>query len=158
MRVQGGFWSIIANGITSKSYTVTGLTLGTTYEFTVEAQNSVGYSTPSSQVVIFHAMVPTAPSAPTLTNDDTSVIIDWVAPANNGAEITRYTILIRESNDVTYTEHTADCDGSDATIISNTHCEVPLAVLTASPYQLLLGEGIFAKVIATNTKGDSAAS
>jgi hypothetical protein len=99
---------------------VTGLTLGTTYEFTVEAQNSVGYSTPSSQVVIFHAMIPTAPSAPTITNDETTVIINWIAPSNNGASITSYKVLIRESDDVTFTEDSVNCDGSDATIISAT--------------------------------------
>jgi hypothetical protein len=113
---------------------VTGLILGTNYEFDVEAQNLVGYSSPSASVSFLHALVPSTPSAPTLTNDDTSVIIDWVAPASNGSPITRYTILIRESDEVTYTEHVADCDGSDPTIISNTHCEVPLAALTAHPY------------------------
>jgi hypothetical protein len=85
-------------------------------------------------------------------------VINWVAPNNHGAEITSYTVLIRESDDVTFTEHVADCDGSDPTIVANTQCIVPLAALTASPYELNLGEGIFAKVIATNVKGDSAAS
>jgi hypothetical protein len=137
---------------------VTGLVLGTTYEFTVEAQNSVGYSNPSESISFLHAIPPATPSAPTLVNDDTSVIIDWVAPNSNGAEITSYTILLRESDDVTFTEDAINCDGSDATIISNTHCEVPLSVLTAAPYLLSLGEGIFAKVIATNVKGDSVTS
>jgi hypothetical protein len=36
-RVQGGSYSVIATGVTLTSYTVTGLTLGTTYEFTVES-------------------------------------------------------------------------------------------------------------------------
>jgi hypothetical protein len=158
MREQGGDYSTIATGITAKSYTATGLVLGTTYEFTVEARNSVGLSSPSASVTFLHAIPPATPSAPTLTNDDTSVIIDWVAPNNHGAVITSYSILIRESDEVTFTEHVADCDGSDPTILSNTHCEVPLAALTASPYDLELGEGIFAKVIATNIKGDSSAS
>jgi hypothetical protein len=36
-RVLGGSYAIAASGITTQSYTVTGLTLGITYEFTVEA-------------------------------------------------------------------------------------------------------------------------
>jgi hypothetical protein len=44
MRELGGEYAVIATGITTKSFTVPNLVLGTTYEFTVEAQNSVGYS------------------------------------------------------------------------------------------------------------------
>jgi hypothetical protein len=47
MREQGGSYLAIATGVTTQSYTVTGLTLGTTYEFNIEAQNAVGYSDPS---------------------------------------------------------------------------------------------------------------
>lgn len=73
---------------------MTGLQLGTTYEFTVEAQNSVGFSSASSSVTIFHAMVPNAPNTPITTNSGTNVIVDWDEPANNGAALSRYTILI----------------------------------------------------------------
>lgn len=34
---QGGSYSVVATGLTTKAYTATGLTLATTYEFTVEA-------------------------------------------------------------------------------------------------------------------------
>jgi hypothetical protein len=36
-KVQGGSYSVVATGVTSTSYTVTDLTIGTTYEFTVES-------------------------------------------------------------------------------------------------------------------------
>jgi hypothetical protein len=105
-----------------------------------------------------HAIPPITPSAPTLINDDTSVIIDWVAPNSNGAPITSYTILIRESDELSFTEDAVSCNGANPTILSNTHCEVPLATLTQAPYSLSLGDGIFAKVVATNVKGDSVSS
>ena len=52
--VSGGSYSVIAVGVTSKSYTVTGLTIGTQYAFIVEAQNSVGFSSVSSSLSFTH--------------------------------------------------------------------------------------------------------
>lgn len=91
--------------------------MGTTYEFTVEARNSVGYSTSSVSVAFLHALPPEAPSAPTTTNSETNVIIDWTEPLNNGSPITSYTIII-EQNDGIFTADTTDCDGSDSTIFA----------------------------------------
>lgn len=71
---------MIATGITTQSYTVTGLSLGTTYEFTVEAQNSVGYSLTSTSVIFLHALVPNTPSTPVTANSGSNVIVDWSAP------------------------------------------------------------------------------
>jgi hypothetical protein len=155
MREQGGDYSVLAIGVTAQSYTASGLVLGTTYDFTVEARNSVGYSPVSSTLTFLHALVPATPSAPTVTNDDTSVIIDWTAPSDNGAEITGYKILIRESDDVTFTQESVSCESTNPTLLSTTQCEVPIATLTAAPYSLTIGEGIFVKVVATNSKGDS---
>jgi hypothetical protein len=47
MRLEGGEYSVIAYVVTIESYTATGLTLGATYEFTVEARNEIGYSSSS---------------------------------------------------------------------------------------------------------------
>lgn len=83
------------------------------------------------------------------------MIISWTPPSDNGAEITSYTISIRQSDGVTFTVDSVDCDGSDSTIVSQTQCTVPLATLTSAPYSLSFGDSIYAKVIATNVKGDS---
>ena len=93
-RVQGGSYSIIATSIATKAYTATGLTLGTTYEFSIEARNSNGYGLPSTDFTILHAISPESPSAPTTANSGTSVVIDWTAPNNNGATITSYVVTI----------------------------------------------------------------
>jgi hypothetical protein len=97
---------------------MTGLVLGTTYEFTIEAQNSVGYSSPSAILSFLHAIEPEAPSTLTTSNSGTGVIIDWTEPANNGAAITSYTILIEQS-DGTFSVDSTNCDGLDVTILSN---------------------------------------
>ena len=51
-----------------------------------------------------------------------------------------------------------NCDGSDPATISQMYCEIPFGVLAASPFSLVSGSSIFAKVIATNQIGDSVAS
>lgn len=117
MSIEGSAFITIATGILTKSYTVTGLTLGTNYDFVVEARNSVGYSPISDSVSILHAIPPDAPLAPTTANLNQDIILSWVAPSDNGAEILSYKVVIRESDLTTYTESTAICDGSDSTII-----------------------------------------
>jgi hypothetical protein len=155
MKEEGGSYTSITFGITSHSFTVTGLVLGTTYYFTVEARNSVGYSAPSNELSFLHAIVPEAPDAPTTTNSGTDVVIDWSAPSNNGAEITSYQILIRQSDGTTFSEDLTDCNGSATVIVLTTQCTVPISTLTAEPYSLNGGDSVTVKVIATNVKGDS---
>ena len=93
-RPVGGTYVIIATNIILHSYTATGLSLGTTYEFMVEGRNVNGYSVPSSDFSILHAIAPEVPSTPTTTNSGSNVIIDWSAPTSNGSTITSYTLLI----------------------------------------------------------------
>lgn len=40
-------------------------------------------------------------------------------------------------------------------IVTNRQCTVPIATLTALPYELLLGDNVYAKVIAINFYGES---
>ena len=54
--------SQVATGITTTSYTQTGLTPGNTYVFKVQASNSVGLSVSSSAFSIIAATVPDAPT------------------------------------------------------------------------------------------------
>ena len=42
-RVEGGSYLMIASGIIPTSYTATGLSIGLTYDFQIEARNSNGY-------------------------------------------------------------------------------------------------------------------
>ena len=134
------------------------MTLGITYEFKVEARNTNGYSSASSDFTILHATAPEIPSAPTTANSGTNVVIDWSAPTINGAAITSYTVTILQSDGSTYTEETVNCDGTDSTIITATQCTIPLSVLTSAPYSLSSSANVQAKVLATNVKGSSVAS
>ena len=77
--------------------TVTGLTNGTTYTFTVRAQNSSGQgpaSAASNAVVpVAPPAVPGAPLNPLATAGNGSATVTWAAPTSNGgAPITQYVV------------------------------------------------------------------
>ena len=73
--------------------TITGLTNGTAYTFTVSAHNAAGTgSTSASSAAVTPAAVPGAPTNVTATAGNASANVSWTAPANNGTTITSYTI------------------------------------------------------------------
>jgi PKD repeat protein len=81
--------------------TITGLVNGTTYTFTVTANNALGAG-PASQrsnavTPTSPSPAPTVPSAPTrvtasAAKASTAVTVSWAAPADGGSTITSYTI------------------------------------------------------------------
>ncbi|MGH8981632.1 MAG: fibronectin type III domain-containing protein, partial [Acidimicrobiales bacterium] len=75
----------------AQSCTITGLTNGTTYAFTVAATNGVGTGTPSSTASATPAGVPFAPATPTVTRGTSSIVVDWSPPGANGTPIVTYT-------------------------------------------------------------------
>jgi hypothetical protein len=74
--------------------TVTGLTNGTAYRFTVKATNTVGSSrssVPSNAVT--PAGLPRAPTKLAVTTGDRRATISWRAAARNGSAITSYRVV-----------------------------------------------------------------
>ncbi|HEY0277463.1 MAG TPA: DUF4082 domain-containing protein [Solirubrobacterales bacterium] len=84
----------VGAGETSK--TITGLTGGTSYTFTVAAVNAVGTSaasSPSNAVVPSGSTLPGAPTAVTATAKSSGALVTWTAPASEGGTpITGYKI------------------------------------------------------------------
>jgi len=78
------------------STTVSGLTNGTTYTFTVSATNVIGTgpaSSPSNAVTPSPPTVPGAPTGVTATAGNGSATVNWTAPGSNGGSvITSYTV------------------------------------------------------------------
>jgi hypothetical protein len=85
------------------------------------------------------------------------VIIDWVAPNDNGSPITSYRIRIKQK-DTVFEEELTNCDGLESDLVTNTQCIIPILTLEASPFLLDLGDSIIATVTATNKYGESAES
>jgi uncharacterized protein (TIGR02145 family) len=86
--------AITATGTTSP-ITISGLSLGSSYTFTVVATNAQGNSTAStaSNSIAIAATVPNAPTVGTATISGTTAQLAFTAPANTGgATITGYTV------------------------------------------------------------------
>jgi titin len=78
---------------TSTSKTVTGLSKGTQYNFTVAAVNDVGKGIRSSPMVSLTAVtIPGQPSAISAIRGDAKVTLSWFPPYDGGSTITGYKI------------------------------------------------------------------
>ena len=78
---------------TTTTRTITSLTNGTPYTFTVAASNAWGTGPPSPATDPVTAGAPTTPITPTATSGTASATVHWTAPStNNGSAITAYVI------------------------------------------------------------------
>ncbi len=86
---SGGFYAIVASGVTATGYTDTGLTNGTTYYYVVSAVNLGGESADSAQASATpQAPAPPAPTGLAATPGPLSLELSWSAVAN----ATHYTV------------------------------------------------------------------
>jgi FtsP/CotA-like multicopper oxidase with cupredoxin domain len=82
------------------SCTVTGLTNGTSYAFTVGAIISAYGMTATSGAsnIVTPATIPDPPASVVAVAGDTTASVAWAAPANNGSPITAYTVTSSPGN------------------------------------------------------------
>ena len=81
----------------ARSWTIPDLTNGVEYRVDVSALNASddGYSSSATATPV---AVPDAPGVPLLTPGDGQITVEWVAPEDNGASITRYRVLYKASS------------------------------------------------------------
>ena len=154
----GVTYTELITGLTETSYIATGLTRGTTYSFKVQARNDVGYGEQSSVLTVLAASKPDRPDAPTTSWTRDVVTVSWNEPETNGGPILSYSISVRDSTTLSYSTELTNCDGSNADIITNKSCDIPVSVLISSPFNLAWGDDVYAKISATNEKGSSSQS
>jgi hypothetical protein len=120
---------------TAITYTASSVTAGDSYQFKLRAQNALGWGDYGPIITVIPSSVPDQMATVTTSVQSVYAKITWSAPGANGADITSYKILIAQS-DGTMTEEATYCPGSDATLMSNAYCLVPMVALRASPYTL----------------------
>ena len=133
----GGFTSTVSG--TSSSATVTGLSNGTAYTFTIVATNADGDSDPSSESsAVTPLTVPGAPTDISGVSGVGQVVVSWSAPASNGGStITGYTVT--------------SSPGGFTKTVSGT-------ATSATVTGLSNGTAYTFSIIATNAAGNSSAS
>ncbi len=134
----GSCTGLQVNSATATTTTITGLTVGATYTFTVTATNNIGTSVASNPSNAIE--VPTKPGAPTgvagTSFANTQSVVSWSAPASNGGlAISTYTVTSSPGNKTCSTPTTS--------------CTVT-GLTNGTPYTFT--------VTATNTIGTGAAS
>jgi hypothetical protein len=82
---------ITMNDVTSP-VSITGLTNGTAYTFSITATSSAGTSEPGVSNSVTPATVPGAPTAVTAVPGENQATVSFTAPFNGGSPITQYTV------------------------------------------------------------------
>lgn len=80
------------------------------------------------------------------------IIVSWSAPNSNGSPITGYIVTFRDTLG-NYNLLLDVCDGAKPEIVASLRCTVPLDKMYSSPFNLVLGDHIYAKVVAINSYG-----
>ena len=128
-------WTIATAGVTTASYTVTGLPAGS-YEFEVAAANAAGlgaYSPASAALAL--AGAPGAPTALAGTPGNASVALTWTAPTlTNGSPITDYVVQYAVAPYTTWVTATSTATSTSYTVtglVNATSYEFQVAAVNA---------------------------
>lgn len=81
-------WSVLVpNTGAVSSYSIMGLTTGTTYTYRVSAMNSVGTGNPSNAMSIATKLTTTPTALTAVATSSSSILLSWVAPSQNFGQI-----------------------------------------------------------------------
>jgi uncharacterized repeat protein (TIGR02543 family) len=129
-------------GTLSETFTVLGLTNGTTYLVKLRAVNAIGTSIASSATSGTPAAPPSSPLQVSVLGNPTAAAVAWLAPSSNGGSaVTGYTA----------SAHSASSGGS-----LSSSCTT--ANLTCTITGLTNGTTYYVSVVATNAAGSSSAT
>lgn len=132
-----------------------GITSGGNYRFTYAARNIQGTGPQSDPTLVIAATVPAKMNTPVVTYQPGLLYrVTFTMPSSGGTgvPIDAYEILFLHKDGLTFTA-IAECDGTVQAVKDNLYCEANLASLVASPFLLVQGDQIIAKVRASNSVG-----
>ena len=139
---------------TATATTITGLANGTAYQVQVQADSAAGSSSWSASGQGTPASpAPDAPTAPSLTAMNTSLVASWTPPAHNGAAITDYNLRYRAC---TATPKSCSSNPAWGSWTSLTGAADPGTNITATITGLTNGTAHQVQVRAGNSGGNSA--
>jgi hypothetical protein len=136
---------------------ISGFSAGTLYHFKIQAFNEFGSSPESAVFSVLTASAPVQLAAATTALTGTNqVLTTWAQTSDvRGSAVTGYRIKFKASTGLYYEAPGAVCtSGAPATVT----CTMLMSVLTASPFSLVVGANIVARVEALNAIGYSAPS
>lgn len=120
--------------------------------------NKYGESLEFSDITTMQTgQAPEKVQAPTTEITDVYVRIEWVAPFNNYLEITAYRVLLKVA-DGDFEEQADLCDGSDSIAVEFTFCTIQMSQFWTERFSNVVGDTVYAKVIAINERGESVVS
>jgi hypothetical protein len=79
------------------------------------------------------------------------LLVSWVAPYDNAQTIVAYKVEVAYGGN--WAEETGSCDASDAVVISNMQCIIPLSAIRAAPFNLVYGDLLQVRASAYNDYG-----
>ena len=143
---NGSTWSTVVadTGSTSTSYTVTGLTNGTSYAFRAAAVNAAGTGSTSATASVIPRTTPGRPTGVASGDGDAQSSLTWTAPSSDGgAAITGYRV-----------EQSADGGTTWSTVVADSESTSTAYTVTG----LTNGTGYAFRVSAINAAGTGSSS
>ena len=134
------------------SQLVVGLTEGNFYRFKIRAVNIYGAGPDSTAASIRSSDVPSKMANPSTARSGLDVVVTLTPPADNGAAITAYKIVLWDPSSSTYVEDLTYCDGTNLVDINNPSCAFSFLYLM-STYSYAVGDLIIFKAQAYNDDG-----
>jgi len=110
----------------------TGVVQGRYYRVRYSAQNEIGAGPVSPVAYILAADVPATVQASQLTAAivESALRLNWTLPQNGGSEVLEGQIVLRRSDNMTFTEESTHCQlAEDSAAFDNRTCLIPLSAL-----------------------------
>ena len=114
--------NIIIPDVSSTTITLTGLTNGTSYKFTVIANNQIGPSIESSQsgdITLQTKFIPDPPSGITCLINNKRLDLSWNIPYNGDTDISNYTVQYSSNNGTNWTNISSVVNNISVTGLTN---------------------------------------